>query len=121
MAHILLGKHVTTDGGVWQDRLRRETMETADSGAAEARGYSAADASHVFEEFLEERLSLESFTEWLQRYPYAPHGPSSTAVEDEINRATLAVRALERGTRDWEEVRRELLDARSRLTGLARF
>ena len=109
---------MVTDAG---QPVEEPGMETADSGAAEARGYSAADASHVLEEFLEERLSLESFKEWLQRYPYAPSGPAGNEVEDEINRATLSVRALERGTRSWDDVRRELMDARSRLTGLARF
>ncbi|MDQ3703482.1 MAG: hypothetical protein M3442_21560 [Chloroflexota bacterium] len=96
-------------------------MDSADGGAAEVRGYTAAEASHAFEEYLAGRLSLEGFAEWLQGYPYGKDGPSSSEVEDEINLATLAVRALQNGTRRLNEVRDQLRDARGRLSGLARF
>ncbi len=96
-------------------------MDSADGGAAEVRGYTAAEASHAFEEYLAGRLSLEGFTEWLQGYPYGKDGPSSAEVEDEINLATLAAQALQNGTRHRNEVRAQLRDARGRLSGLARF
>ncbi len=96
-------------------------MDNADSGAAEVRGYTAAEASHTFQDYLEGRLSLEGLMEWLQGYPYGKEGPSSPEVEDEINLATLAIRGLQNGTRSPDEVRHELRNARSRLTGLARF
>ncbi len=95
-------------------------MDNADGGAAPVQGYSAAEAAHVFEEFLEQRLSLEGFKAWLGAYPYAPDGPAPQEVEDEINAATLAIRAFEGGTRPWNEVHRQLIDGRRRLTGLAR-
>ncbi|MGH2354164.1 MAG: hypothetical protein ACRDI2_18440 [Chloroflexota bacterium] len=94
-------------------------MDNADAGAAQVQGYSAAEASHTFEEFLEGRLSLEGFSQWLRAYPYGANGPADPGVEDEINTATLAVRAFQHGTRSWDEVHRELMDARRRLTGLA--
>ena len=93
--------------------------EAADPGAAEVGGYSAAAAAHTFQEFLEGRLSREGFEEWLRGYPYGPGDEPSPGVEDEINRATLALRNLADGNRSWEQVHRELLDARSRLSGLA--
>lgn len=96
-----------------------ERIDHADAGAAEIRGYTPAEAAQMFQEFLEGRLSLQGFAEWLDRYPYAPDGPAPARVEDEINRATLAIRALQQGTRDEETVRRELMSARSRLSGHA--
>jgi hypothetical protein len=93
--------------------------EGADAGAAEVGGYSAAAAAHTFQEFLEGRLSRQGFEDWLRGYPYGPGDGPFPGVEDEINRATLALRNLADGDRTWEQVHRELLDARSRLSGLA--
>ena len=90
--------------------------------AARLAGYSAAEAAHMFEEFLEMRLSHDAFWEWLMSYP--PHGPDGSAdaaVEDEIDRAILALLAFQHGTRPWAHVNHELMDARARLTGLARL
>ena len=87
----------------------------------EAPGYTAAEAAHEFEEFLELRLGRDAFWAWLMRYP--PHRPGAAPdllVEDELDRAILALRALQQGTRDWPAVAAELRDARARLTGLAR-
>ncbi|MBI3970882.1 MAG: hypothetical protein HY332_06295 [Chloroflexi bacterium] len=102
---------------------RRKHPENTDTGAGRIAGYSAAEASHVFEEFLEERLSYEAFWQWLQGYPYTPEGApgDDPDIEDEINRAILALRAFQAGARSWPEVHRELMDSRQRLTGLARF
>jgi hypothetical protein len=94
--------------------------DNADDGAAEVGGYSAAEAAHTFEEYLEGRLSLQGFQRWLEDYPSSARGPSDHAVEDEIDRALLAVRALQRRSRSRREVRRELRLARGRLSGLAR-
>ncbi|HEX2033445.1 MAG TPA: hypothetical protein VHS99_04605 [Chloroflexota bacterium] len=89
--------------------------------AAYVPGYSAAEAAHMFEEFLEQRLGHDEFWTWLMSYP--PHRPGITpdiGVEDELDRAILVLRAFQHGTRDWPAVARELRDARARLTGLAR-
>jgi hypothetical protein len=86
-----------------------------------AAGHTAAEAAHLFEEFLEGRLGHDAFWAWLMSYP--PHRPGSTpdlAVEDELDRALLALLAFQHGTRDWPAVAAELRDARSRLSGLAR-
>lgn len=83
-------------------------------------GYTAAAAAHLFEEFLELRLGHDAFWAWLMSYP--PHRPGSAldlAVEDELDRAILALLAFQHGTRNWPAVAAELRDARSRLTGLA--
>ena len=76
----------------------------------------------MFEEFLELNLGYDTFWEWLMSYP--PHGlgqPADAAVEDQIDLAILALSAFAHGTRGWDEVHRELQDARSRLSGLARM
>ena len=84
-------------------------------------GYSAAEVAHMFEEFLEYRLSHDAFWEWLMSYPsHTGAGSPDPEVEDQIDRAILALLAFQHGTRTWPEVHRELLDARSRLSGLAR-
>ena len=83
-------------------------------------GYSAAEAAHMFEEFLEYRTGHDTFWEWLMHYPSGPAARDSQ-VEDEIDRAILALRSFQEGKRSWEETHRELMDARGRLTGLARF
>jgi hypothetical protein len=95
-------------------------VDTADSGAARAAGYSPAEAAHMFEEFLEYRLGHDVFWEWLMRFP-SGNRPRDPAVEDEIDRAILALQAFHEGHRSWNETHRELMDCRSRLTGLARF
>jgi hypothetical protein len=96
--------------------------ENADGGAAEVRGYSATDASHMFEEFLEQRLSLQAFTDWLEALPAErPGAMHDDEIEDEINAAILALRAYHHGERSWNRVLIELRDGRSRLTGLARI
>ncbi len=85
-------------------------------------GYTPAEAAHMFEDFLELNLPYDTFWEWLMSYP--PHGsrpPADALVENEIDLAILALSAFAHGTRSWDEAHRELLDARSRLTGLARF
>ena len=92
-------------------------MDNADTGATEARGYTPAEAAHMIEEFLEDRLSLEGLEDWLKHYPYSPTGPLPDDVEDKINRAGLAVRGFREGTRDRQALHRELRDVRSRLSG----
>ncbi len=94
--------------------------DSADSGAVRTRGYRAADAAHMFELFLEHKISQDAFADWLLRYPAS--GPDrDDQVANEIDNAELALRALKDGRRAWREVHRELMDCRSRLTGLARF
>lgn len=96
--------------------------DNADAGATELPGYTAAEAAAMFQDFVEERLSREAFIAWLNRYPYIPNEPGtgeSREVEDEINRATLTMRALLEGERDWGQVREEIMDARTRLSGYA--
>jgi hypothetical protein len=100
-------------------RYNYDNTDNADAGAAEVRGYTAAEAAGMFQDFLEDRISREGFIAWLDRYPYALDGPAPAAVEDEINRATLNMRALVEGRRDWAQVREELLDCRGRLSGHA--
>jgi hypothetical protein len=73
----------------------------------------------MFEEFLEHRLSRQGFEAWLRAYPYGEGEQPSPGVEDEINLATLALRALDSGQRTRDQVRRELMNARRRLSGLA--
>jgi len=76
----------------------------------------------MFEEFLELRVPYDTFWEWLMSYPPHAVGQSTdAAVEDVLDLAILALSAFSRGMRGWDEVHRELQDARSRLTGLARF
>jgi hypothetical protein len=95
-------------------------MDSADDGYARTGGYTAAEVEHTFLQFLEGHLSQRAFTEWLDRYHVAPGATRDSEVEDEINSAVLALRALEHGTRTRQEVHRELLRARGRLNGLAR-
>ena len=96
-------------------------MVSQSSPRARGSGYSAAEAAHMFEEFLEWRLSHDAFWAWLMSYPaHPPAGSPDPEVEDEIDRAILALRAFQHGARTWDEVHRELLDSRSRLSGLAR-
>ena len=90
--------------------------------AAQLGGYDAATAAHLFEEFLELRLSHDAFWEWLMCYP--PHygaEPADPLVEDEINHAILSLLAFQHGTRTWHQVAQELRDSRARLSGLARM
>jgi len=95
-------------------------VEAANADAARARRYTPAAAAHMFEEFLEYRLGHDEFWAWLMHFP-SGSATRDQAVEDEINRATLALQAFHEGHRSWDEVHRELMDCRSRLTGLARF
>lgn len=96
-------------------------MENADGAAAPVIGYAAGQASHMFEEFLEYRLGHDTFWEWLMHYPSSGAPGADPAVEDEVDRAILALYAFHEGHRTWGDVHRELMDCRSRLTGLARF
>ena len=95
-------------------------MDSADDGYAQPGGYTAAEAAHTFEQYLEGHLSPQGFFQWLDAYRPGVNAPNDTAVENEINIATLAIRALQHGTRSHQEVHREILNGRSRLTGLAR-
>jgi hypothetical protein len=95
-------------------------MDSADDGYAQPGGYTAAEAAHTFEEFLEGHLSVRGFFQWLDAYRPGHNAPNDPAVENEINMATLAIRALQHGSRTSQEVRREILNGRGRLTGLAR-
>jgi hypothetical protein len=92
------------------------------SHAAQLGGYDAARAAHLFEEFLEMRLTHDAFWEWLMCYPphYGLESPDP-AVEDQINHAILALLGFQHGTRSWPQVSAELRDARARLSGLARL
>jgi hypothetical protein len=92
-------------------------MDNADDAAATVGGYTARQAAHTFEQYLEGHLSQRGFVQWLEGYPTTPSDPE---VEDEINQAILAIRAWQNGTRTRQEVHQELREARSRLTGLAR-
>jgi hypothetical protein len=105
-----------------EERPRRdgEAMESADDGYAQPGGYTAAGAAHTFEQFLEGHLSPRGLTLWLEGYRPGADGPRDAAVEDEINRALLALRALEHGTRTRHDVQAEIRGGRGRLTGLAR-
>jgi hypothetical protein len=88
---------------------------------ATAPGYTAAEAAHQFEAFLERRLGPNEFWAWLMSYPpRRPGGTPDPGVEDELDRAIVALRALQRGPRDWPAVAAGLRGARARLTGLAR-
>jgi hypothetical protein len=97
-----------------------EWLERGTHGPAGAHGYSAAEAAHTFEAFLEHRLGQQAFWEWLRAFPPHPQG-IDPLVEDEIDRALLALRAYHDGQRSWGAVHRELMDARGRLSGLARL
>ncbi len=92
-------------------------MDNADTGATETRGYTPAEAAHMIEEYLEGRLSLEGFEDWLSHYPYSPTGPLPDDAENQINRAVLAARGYRDGSRDLPALHRELRDVRSRLSG----
>jgi hypothetical protein len=92
-------------------------MDNADTGATQTRGYSASEAAHMLQLYLDGLLGLEGFEDWLSGYPYSPTGPQSDDVEDEINRAVLAVRGFRSGSRDAEALRQELMDVRSHLSG----
>jgi hypothetical protein len=95
-------------------------MDSADDGYAQPGGYTAAEAAHTFQQFLEGHLSLQGFSQWLEAYRPGAGAPRDPAVEDELNLATLAARAALHGTRTYQEVHREIRDARGRLSGLAR-
>lgn len=84
------------------------------------RGYAPAETAHMFEEFLEFRIGHDAFWEWLMSFP-SGSTPRDKEVENEIDQAILALHEFQRGERSWDSVHRTLLDARSRLTGLARF
>ena len=93
--------------------------DAADAGAASLPGYTAAEAAHAIQLYLDGGLSTEGFMDWLNGYPYGQNGPQPADVEDEINNATLAMRGFQNGTRDGEALRQELADIRSRLAGHA--
>jgi hypothetical protein len=95
-------------------------MDSADDGYAQTGGYTAAETEHTFLQFLDGHLSPPAFRAWLERYRPAPGAARDTEVEDEIDSALLAMRALEHGTRTRQEVRHQLMRARGRLNGLAR-
>ena len=94
-------------------------MENADTGATQLPGYTPAEAAHTLQLYLEGGLSLSGLEDWLNGYPYAPNGPLPDDIEDEFNRAVLAVRGYRTGTRDAEALRKELMDVRSHLSGYA--
>ena len=94
-------------------------MESADQGATQVPSYSPAEAAHTLQLYLEGALSLDGLEDWLNGYPYSPNGPLPNDVEDEINRAVLAVRGFRTGSRDAEALRQELMDVRSHLSGYA--
>ena len=94
--------------------------DSADSGAFRTPGYGAADAAHMFEMFLERKIGPDAFADWLTHYPASGPGRDEQ-VANEIDTAELALSALKDGRRSWPEVHRELMDCRSRLTGLARL
>ena len=95
-------------------------MDSADDGYAQPGGYTAAQAAHTFEQFLEGHLTVQGFSQWLDGYRPGVNAPRDPGVENELNTALLALRALQHGTRTRQEVHREILNGRSRLTGLAR-
>jgi hypothetical protein len=95
-------------------------MDSADDGYAQPGGYTAAGAAHTFEQFLEGHLSPRGFALWLEGYRPGADDRRDPEVEDEINRALLALRAMEHGTRTRQDVHGEIRNARARLTGLAR-
>ena len=94
-------------------------MDNSDQGATQLPGYSPAEAAHALQLYLEGGLTLEGLEDWLKGYPYAPNGPLPNDVEDELNRAVLAVRGFRTGSRDAEALRQELMDVRSHLSGYA--
>src|SRR5687767_7862163 len=91
--------------------------EPRGEAATQVPGYSPAEAAHALQLCLEGGLSLEGFEDWLKGYPYAPNGPLPDDIEDELNRAVLAVSGYRSGTRDAEALRKELMDVRSHLSG----
>jgi hypothetical protein len=95
-------------------------MDSADDGYAQPGGYTAAEAAHTFEQFLEGHLSVRGFAQWLEGYRPGHNAPHDPAVENELNTATLAVRAFQHGTRTDHELHREIRHGRGRLSGLAR-
>ena len=98
-----------------------DRADSADDAYARVGGYTAAEAAHTFQEYLEGHLSLRAFAQWLDAYRPGRGGtPRDTEVEDELNTALLAVRALQQGKRPRQDVDRDLQGARGRLTGLAR-
>jgi hypothetical protein len=102
-----------------QEASVERIADNADAGASAIGGYTADEAARVIQDYLEGRLSTDGLWDWLQGYPYDPNGPATREVENQINRATLAVRAFQQGTRPWEDARGELMDVRQRLSGLA--
>ncbi len=94
--------------------------DRADAGATRGGRYTPAQAAHMFEEFLEYRVGHDEFWEWLLHFP-SGSTPRDSAVEDVIDRAILSLQAFHDGRRSWNEVHGELMDCRSRLSGLARF
>lgn len=94
-------------------------MDNADQGATQTPGYTPQEAAHTLQLYLEGGLSLAGLEDWLNGYPYAPNGPQPDDVEDEINRAVLAVRGHRTGSRSADALRQELMDIRSHLSGYA--
>ena len=94
-------------------------MDNADSGAVQVPGYSPQESAHTLQLYLEGALTLEGLEDWLNGYPYARNGPLPDDVEDEINRALLAVRGYRTGSRTADALRKELMDVRSHLSGYA--
>jgi hypothetical protein len=98
---------------------RAQGVRGQEVGALQTSGYSPADAAHMVEQYLEGPLNLDGLEDWLDHYPYSPTGPQPNDVEDEINRAVLAVRGYRSGSRDLNALHQELRDVRSHLTGYA--
>ena len=94
-------------------------MSNADQGATQVPGYSPAEAAHTLQLYLEGALTLDGLEDWLDGYPYSPNGPLPDDIEDEVNRAVLAVRGFRSGSRDAEALKQELMDVRSHLSGYA--
>jgi len=95
-------------------------MDSADDGYAQPGGYTAAQAAHTFEQFVEGHLSPHGFLQWLEGYRPGVNAPRDPGVEREIDLAILAIRAFEHGTRTRQDVQQQIRGARGRLTGLAR-
>lgn len=94
-------------------------MDNADTGATSVGGYTASEAAHTIQLYLEGQIGFQALEDWLRGYPYGKNGPQPDEVEDEINRATLAVRGFQSGSRDAEALKRELMEVRSSLSGFA--
>ena len=97
-----------------------DTSDSADDAATPVRSYTAAEAAHAFQDFLDGDLSLRGFAQWLDGYRPGANAPRDTEVEDELNAALLALRALQQGERTRGEVEADIQNARGRLTGLSR-